>query len=835
MGRHVVGLDSKSALREACAGGKGASLAWLRRNGFTVPPGFVITSAAFQDFLAGFGIERLTQRTEWTRSDLERVRELLLACRIPDHLAGPVVRAYKKLDARVAVRSSMVGEDTDVTSFAGQLDTVLNVQGERELLRAVKRCWASMFNWRLWSYLKERERISTETVLESFSMAVVVQRMVDTKAAGVAFSADPVTGKPCVVIEAALGSGHAVVQGLIKPDRYVVDARGFLAEATFANPDAPVLQDDQIRRLAEIVRDAASRMEDPQDVEWAWDGTDFHLLQSRPITSLVGQRVYSTSMVSEMLPGLIKPLVWSVSTTSKLTNVLGRIFTELIGPNDIDFTLLAKRIHSRVYADNTMLGQLLESMGLPANFFKVMSRDERAERWQRPSLNLATLCTMFRLLRFVWRHSKVTDEISEFIEQHDHEIEPYRRADWSSIDPSLLLAQADQLANLYSETMWVNFIGPLNMMVRNQLLYRLVQQRAPDVVPSDLLRGLMGLKSLESNRELQNLAAQAQVLGDEIQRLLIEEDDETIRAVLSTSEKGQALVDELDTFLDHYGFLSASGTDLSRTPWAENPTLIWHAIGRAAVHPRRPTAQNVEKIREEERERVRTRLNWVQRFFFDRLLASTITYIDLRERSSFLISEDSFEMRRIFLALVDQLVTRGDLHQRDDIFYLALDELRELVDGGLEAMIAQERVAARRADMEYDAQIELPNTICGDYVPAHPILPAEDREYLAGISGSSGLAEGCARIVLDPADAPITLTRNDILVVPFSDMSWTPLFSGIGGVVAETGGQLSHSAIVAREYGLPAVVNVKNATRLIQDGQPITVDGNHGRVYLRQR
>jgi phosphohistidine swiveling domain-containing protein len=383
--------------------------------------------------------------------------------------------------------------------------------------------------------------------------------------------------------------------------------------------------------------------------------------------------------------------------------------------------------------------------------------------------------------------------------------------------------------------MWVNFIGPLNMMARNQLLYRLVQQRAPDVVPSDLVRGLMGLKSLESNRELQNLAAQAQVLGDEIQRLLIEEDDETIRAVLSTSEKGQALVDELDTFLDHYGFLSASGTDLSRTPWAENPTLIWHAIGRAAAHPRRPTAQNVEEIREEARERVRTRLNRVQRFFFARLLASTITYIDLRERSSFLISEDSFEMRRIFLALADQLVTRGDLHQRDDIFYLALDELRELVNGELEAMIAQERVAARRADMEYDAQIELPHTICGDYVPAHPILPAEDREYLAGISGSSGLAEGCARIVHDPADAPVTLTPNDILVVPFSDMSWTPLFSGIGGVVAETGGQLSHSAIVAREYGLPAVVNVKNATRLIQDGQPIAVDGNHGRVYLRQR
>jgi phosphoenolpyruvate synthase/pyruvate phosphate dikinase len=136
--------------------------------------------------------------------------------------------------------------------------------------------------------------------------------------------------------------------------------------------------------------------------------------------------------------------------------------------------------------------------------------------------------------------------------------------------------------------------------------------------------------------------------------------------------------------------------------------------------------------------------------------------------------------------------------------------------------------------MAFDAQIELPDTIRGDYVPTRPIAPSEGQEYLVGIGGSSGVAQGHAQVVRDPADAPITLTRNDILVVPFTDVSWTPLFPAIGGVVAETGGQLSHSAIVAREYGLPAVVNVKNATRLIKNGQPIVVDGTHGRVYLEQ-
>jgi len=832
MSRHITSLDSKLALQEIHAGGKGASLARLHKCGFNVPQGFVITSMAFQNFLADFGIEVLTQRMEWAQSDVERIRELFEACRIPDHLVRPIVGAYRKLGGRVAVRSSMVGEDAGVASFAGQLDTVLNVQGEQELLRAVKKCWASLFNWRLLSYLTEREAASPETLLESFSIAVVVQRMVEARAAGVAFSADPVTGQPHAIIEAARGLGDAVVQGLVEPDRYVVDARGVLFETTLANEGAPVLQETQVLHLASVVRDIASRMDIPQDIEWAWDGTDLHILQSRPITSLVGRRVYSSKIVSEYMPGLIKPLVWSTNTVAMTKNVFGRMFTELIGPNDIDFTPLARRIHSRIYADSTMMGELFEHVGMPANFFEMISRDEKVGRRRRLPLTLRTLRAMLRLLGFAWRYSRVADEISAFIERRNRELEPYRHADWSSEDPQKLLVWFDQLARLHGESQWFTFIGPLNMMIRNRLVSRLVEQWSPDVAPSDLIRGLVGLKALEPNEGLQNLAVQARALGDEIQHLLIEENDEIIHEALSASGEGQALMRNVDAFLGRYGFLSTNGTDFSRTPWVENSALIWHAMGRATVHPIEFVTEDVEAIREEARERVRANLNWAQRRFFDRLLASTITYIGLRERSSLLMSEDSYQMRRIFLALADHLIARGDLNRRDDIFYLTYDEIRQLVEESLEAKVARERVTTRKAEMETDALIELPDTICGDYVPTHPITPAKDQEYLVGISGSSGRAEGYARIVLDPVEAPVALTRNDILVVPFTDVGWTPLFSGIGGIVAETGGQLSHSAIVAREYGLPAVVSVRKATHLIKNGQPITVDGDNGRVYL---
>jgi pyruvate,water dikinase len=196
------------------------------------------------------------------------------------------------------------------------------------------------------------------------------------------------------------------------------------------------------------------------------------------------------------------------------------------------------------------------------------------------------------------------------------------------------------------------------------------------------------------------------------------------------------------------------------------------------------------------------------------------------------MSEETYEMRRIFLALAEQLVARGDLAERDDIFFLTYEELRQVVLEEMGAEEAQELVTDRRAEMAADAEIDLPDTICGDHVPAPPILPGDDQEYLVGICGSSGLAQGRACVVLDPAAAPTSLGQDDILVVPFTDVGWTPLFSGIGGIVGETGGQLSHTSIVAREYGLPAVVSVRRATRLISNGQPITVDGNKGRVYL---
>jgi phosphohistidine swiveling domain-containing protein len=806
-------------------------LAWLGRHGFRTPSGFIVTTSAFRDYLQSAGIVTLAQPGDWTRGHLERARERVLATEPPREIWRAVGRAYRRLGGAVAVRSSLLREDSNATSFAGQLESVLNVQGEPAVLEAVKRCWASVFCSRVASYF-ERHGMQRGVTPTQLSLAIVVQRMVRAESAGVAFSADPLTGQNCVVVEATRGLGDALVQGRVEPVRYVVGARGEITGP--AAPDQPELPLDhaQVICLAEIVRDIASHCRIPQDVEWAWDGTHFHVLQSRPITTLVGRNVYSSKLVSDMSPGLIAPLVWSTKTIGITRNVFARAFGELLGPVDVDYTHLVKRIHSRLYTNMTLLGELFERLGLPGNFAQMMARSEQPMR-HHPSIGLRTVGALQRLGRFAWRHGRINREIEAFIEQHSQRLEAYRSADWSAREPQELLDRVDHLLRLHAQTQWYVVLGPVNMMIRYRVLSNWVRKHVPQVDPGDLIRGLVGLKGLGVNLALHRLGAQAKTLGNAILPMLTTGSDEYIHSQLGTSAEGRALMQSMDAFLRSYGFLSANGSDFTAKPWVEEPSFVWHAIARAASAPAHLSPDRASVARKNAQSCVLSRANRLQRIALRRLLESTRIYIDLRERTSLLMSEDSYQMRRLFLALGDSLATSGKLEDREDVFYLLYDELWHLVKGQLGEEQAHQLVALRRADMAADARVEPPDTVCGEHVVRAPAREEAGCRYLVGIGSSAGIVQGYARVVHDPVAAPTDLGYHDILVVPFTDVSWTPLFPGLGGIIAETGGQLSHTSIVAREYGMPAVVSVRRATRLIRDGQALTVDGTRGRVYLR--
>jgi pyruvate,water dikinase len=512
-------------------------------------------------------------------------------------------------------------------------------------------------------------------------------------------------------------------------------------------------------------------------------------------------------------------------------NVFEPIFTEIIGPNDVDFSTLSRRIHSRLYTDMTVLGGLLERIGLPSNLFEMMARDEIC---QRPPIRSSVfrLLRNRRLLRFIRRQVGSKNDIAAFVDTQNRALESHRRADLSGEALPALLKRVDDLMELHGRSQWYVFAAAFNMMMRKRLLDGFLKRNTPGVTAPDLLGGLSGLKSFEPNRRFLEMAAITRKLDGELNELVSSGDDRSIRNRLPQDPSGRALLDKADSFLADFGFLSANGTDFSTESWVERPDLVWRNVHRMIPLATDWSGRDGDLTASEARDRAASRLDPVRRPALNRLLCSTIDYMKLRERASLLLSEDAFQMRRVFLAIADILVERGILDRADDVFYLYVEELRSMVDGTGGLPETRKLVTERREEMVKDAEISPPDTICGDTPPPTVHRP-DDRRYLVGIGGSAGIVEGRVIVVLDPDDAPSDLTREDILVVPFTDIGWTPLFAGIGGIVAETGGQLSHTSIVAREYNLPAVVSVLGATQLLKNGQIVTLDGRLGRVYLK--
>lgn len=821
VGNPVVFLASRRAADVSLTGGKGASLARLMRQGFPVPQGFVITTAALRGPLEA--ARRLADG-----QGLEAARRSCLEWHMPDGLRRAVRRAIRDLGpGAVAVRSSLVCEDSASASCAGLLDTVLDVDGEPALLDAIRRTLASAFGDRLWAYLA---RGGADAPGASVCLAVVVQRMVRATASGVAFSVDPVTCRPGVVIEAVAGLGDDLVRGRVRPDRYLVGPRGDLQEAVAASRGAPLLDEPLARQLAELVASIADAADMPQDVEWAYDGRGISVLQARPITSLAGKSIYSRRMVSDMAPGLVKPLVWSAKYAPINANVFAPIFESVTGPGTIDPAAISTRLYSRVYVNVTAVGGILQRIGLPRNFFDVLAREDRAAR-RRLRPGARTIAALIRLARFVRRESGIDRRIQPFIETQHGRLEAFRAIDWGRESPEALLAHFERLKALHGWSQRHIVLTSLNMHVRNRMLGRMITRRCPEIDPREVIKGYGRRSTLAAFAEIESLAAQARALDRTLLERLAAEPAERVAAALGASEGGRRLLADFRAFMDRFGFLSASGSDFSEPPWVEAPQLIWHTVARLAGAGSAPPPGDIASGREAVLAQVRARLGPLRRGIFDRLHASTIRYMDCRERLSVLMTEETYLMRRCLLALGQRLAERRVLDGADDVFFLFDAELEGVLRDPGEAASSRSRVAARKAEMAEHAAMDPPETICGSESPTEP--PSDGTlEFLSGIGASAGVLQGRAHVVFDPGTDAGRFGPTDILVVPFTDIGWIPILAGAGGVVADTGGQLSHTSIIAREFGIPAVVSVHHATRRIADGQAITIDGTSGRVYL---
>jgi pyruvate,water dikinase len=697
-----------------------------------------------------------------------------------------------------AVRSSAAVEDGFESSYAGQFATELDVFGPVKVAQGIRTVRLSAVGSTVTAY---RERTGDTSPI---AMSVMVQRMVTPRVSGVAFSRNPTTGLNEIVIEAVAGRGDALVDEGITPQRWI---ERWGAWSTEPEGD-PVLPDEVARAIAEETADIARQFESPVDLEWVWDGTEVWWVQLRPITGLENVSVYSNRISREVMPGMIKPLVWSINVP-----VVNRawidLFGEMIGPNDLRPEHLAKAFAYRSYFNMDAIGEIFELLGMPRDALEMLlGLPTQAKPRFRPTYSAVR--HLPRILATATRKALYGNRATRDVDELLAEFKAFDRDDLSILSDSGLLAQLDDLAELATRAAYRNIVIPLLANLYVSLFRRALQKRHVDVDGLDLELGDPA-NPYNPNPALGRLGTKMASLGPD--------------ALEDFNRSGrEGLPDDVrrgfEAFLDRFGHLSDSGNDFSVPPWNERPA----AVLRLALDHAETTGSHRATPWREATEQV----NPLSRLALRVLHRRATQFVDYREAISFVYTYGYGLFRPYLLEAGQRLAARGLVEQPDDIMYLHVDEVRELFLGD-DTMGSAELVRTRRAEMAELEDVDMPETIFGDdFVPAR--LGPNPAERLHGVATSRGRHRGTLRIVKGIDDSP-KVQPGDVVAVPFSDVGWTPLFARAGAVIAEAGGMLSHSSIVAREYRIPCVVSVPGATRL-PDGATVVVDGYTGTVIV---
>ena len=760
-------------------GHKAELLQFLHNHKCAVPVTYVCAWDAFERYLAG---------------------DPMLLERLSAELA-------QKLDGtqRYAVRSSANLEDGHRFSFAGQFKTKLNVQGIEHLVTAITSVWDSIDTASAKNYLE-----TAGVDPKRLKMAVLLQEMVTPVASGVVFSKNPLTGLDEVIVEAVQGSGVALMQGNATPLRWVYKWGEWTHRPD--NSDMPI---EIIQHVVDGTRSIARRYGKPVDLEWVYDGEQVYWVQIRAITSLDNLTFYSNRIAKEVLPGLIKPLVWSVNVPL-VNSAWVELLTELIGPNDIDPMSLSRSFYGRAYFNMGVLGDVFELLGFPRETLELMMGLENAGP-DRPGFKPTrrTFRHMPRMIRFAldkWRFArKFENRLPDLQAKYD----TFRVDDLSQLNEQALLAAVDDLFELTRQAAYYNIVIPLLMQLYNQLLNRQLRRLGVDPARFDLTEDLEPLKRLDPNEYLVQLQQRYQQLSDSVRTEILDDEYATFCARPGIKAFQAGVTD----FLEQFGHLSDSGNDFSVVPWREQPEIVLGMVARMSnAGDRHADKFTIDDLY------VPLRRRWLFKLSYRRARQFRV----YREQISSLYTYGYGLFRNCFLALGDCLVQRGVISDREDIFFLELDEIRALVkrEGDERVDI---RIADRKSDLEQAQDLTPPETIFGDTpVP----LQKEFSERLSGVPTSRGYYRGRVRVVRGIQDFD-KLQSGDVLVIPYSDVGWTPLFAKAGAVISESGGMLSHSSIVAREYNIPAVVSVPLACQL-PDGSEVSVDGFKGEIFIHQ-
>ncbi len=878
----------------ANAGGKAVNLSALIRAGLSTPGGLVITTDAYDAFLASHHLDAAIAdalasidpaQPDSFAAASQAIRQRFAESALPPDLRTSILDAYARRfpgQEPVAVRSSATAEDLPDASFAGQQDTYLNVVGADALLDAVVRCWGSLWTDRAMAY-RQRQHIPPEQV----HLAVVVQPMIPADVAGVLFTVHPVTGNPDqMLINATWGLGEALVSGQVNPDAYVVDkvsgrvlsvALGGKERQTVTRnqsvTDAPMpedrrqartLTDAQAARLAELGRQVEALFGAPQDVEWAIAGERVHLLQARPVTTAsAGPHVpgddawpplvekpprpydlWSQADLGERWPDPVTPLTWS--TWKPITEEsMGESFAGLKDPwiDEIEWT---RRAYGRAYLNEGAMAYVLHrGYGMPATSFAegMGSAPELVERYSGWKWGTA-LRRGPLMLGMMREWGRLIDKFEHDFPQIDLWVNEFMGRDLTSLPDQALWDEATDRwyprlleylnSHAASTSQSMNAYTQMEGMLRRWL-------DDPAAIQG-LVTGIDGVIQAEIAPSLWELAQAVRRQG--LEGILLENDPETALELLADHPDAGPVLARLANFLERHGHRCAVEAEWLHPRWWERPALVMEQVASyLRAGDDFDPAQVLETQRAAQAEAVRTvtaRLNVLQRPFFRRSLRRLLHLVRMRDNGQHYLVKLILPIRHIYAELAWRWADRGWLDEADDFFFLATEELREVLahTTGVDetqtrppldlAVIARARREAWRHWME---QPTFPPLLDAAGDPVFLPTDSEDGGAIQGIGASRGQVTGRARVILSPSEAS-RIQPGDILVTRSTDPGWTPVFALIKGVVLEMGGQLSHGAIVAREYGLPAVVNAPGVTQRIPDGATITVDGATGQVWM---
>ncbi|MGV2827632.1 glycerol-3-phosphate acyltransferase [Myxosarcina sp. GI1(2024)] len=812
--KNIVTLDSKLDANKV--GNKAANLSRLKRLGYPVPEGWVL--AAGEDW-------------------------------------QPLIEHIAPSEAEpLIVRSSAIGEDTETASAAGQYLSVANVTSSQALERAILECQASYFQSNAVEYrqrLLQREPSSPAAAINSAatnpetkavlgfetrslddfsrdntlpsasepenrserveSLVILIQKQVKGEFSGVAFSRDPVDRlNDGVAIEALPGEANKVVSGKFTPQRYCVTIPSSSSQAEITITEASTNNSEAIipQHLLESIAVLAREMEDlfegiPQDLEWTYDGEKLWLLQVRPITNL--QPIWTRRIAAEVIPGKIRPLTWSIN--QPLTcGVWGQLFTLVLAKKarDLDFNQTATLHFASAYFNATLLGKIFRRMGLPPESLEFLTR---GAKFSKPPL-MSTIRNLPGLWR-LWRRE--LNLVSDFERDRQKLFEPILREleaqEIRELSPAEILSRIETILELLNKATYYSILAPLSLALRQAILQ----------VPETNLDNSQ-TPEIAAVRELADLSA-------DIRKLLASEkitmdSSASLFAHIAENSEGENILERFNRWLDNYGYLSEAATDISVPRWRDKPSIPREMLSQfffdrekrkqAKSIPEKTTSSRKTKIVQ-----TRLRLKGKVSEVYNRLLAY---------------------LRWSFLALGTYWQNSEVIETSEDIFFLSFEEIKQIAtekDREFKPQLHQQ-IARRKARWQQERELtSVPYLVYGQPNSLSQFAPStlDVREQLEGIGTSSGQIEGTVRVISNLWSAS-NIDRQTIIVVPHTDAGWSPLLARAGGLISEVGGRLSHGAIVAREYHIPAVMDIPNATQILKDGQRVRIDGQTGIVEI---